>query len=60
MGMVVIQPKILVPKLKKTKAKSLRCTGYLTSTKNPFLYDNRACKILLASCLTAVLKHIIK
>ena len=33
MGMVVIQPYILVPKLKKTKAKFLLCTGYLNSIK---------------------------
>ena len=34
MDMVVIQPYILVPKLKKTKTKFLRCTGYLNSIKN--------------------------
>ena len=32
--MVVIQPYVLVPKLKKTKTKFLRCTGYLNSIKN--------------------------
>ena len=32
MGMVVIQPYILVSKLKKIKF--LRCTGYLNSIKN--------------------------
>ena len=34
MGMVVIQPYILVSKLKKIKTKFLRCTGYLNSIKN--------------------------
>ena len=33
MGMVVIQPYILVSKLKKTKTKFLRCTGYLNFIK---------------------------
>ena len=33
MGMVVIQPYILVSKLKKTKTKFLRCNGYLNSIK---------------------------
>ena len=33
MGMVVIQPYILVSKLKKTNTKFLRCTGYLNSIK---------------------------
>ena len=33
MGMVVIQPYISVKKLKKTKTKFLRCTGYLNSIK---------------------------
>ena len=33
MGMVVIQPYILVSKLKKIKPKFLRCTGYLNSIK---------------------------
>ena len=33
MGMVVIQPYILVSKLKKTKTKFLRYTGYLNSIK---------------------------
>ena len=35
MGMVVIQPYILVSKLNKTKTKFLRCAGYLNSIKNP-------------------------
>ena len=39
MGMVVIQPYILVSKLKKTKTKFLRCTGYLNSIKNPIKQD---------------------
>ena len=33
MGLVVIQPYILVSKLKKTKTKFLRCNGYLNSIK---------------------------
>ena len=33
MGKVVIHPYILVSKLKKTKTKFLRCTGYLNSIK---------------------------
>ena len=36
MGIVVIQSYILVPKLKKTKTKFLRCTGYLTSIKKTY------------------------
>ena len=39
MGMVVIQPYILVSKLKKIKTKFLRCTGYLNSIKNPKKQD---------------------
>ena len=39
MGMVVIHPYILVSKLKKTKTKFLRCTGYLNSTKIVSEYD---------------------
>ena len=35
MDMVVIQPYILVSKLKKIKTKFIRCTGYLNSIKNP-------------------------
>ena len=33
MGMVGLQPYILVSKLKKIKTKFLRCTGYLNSIK---------------------------
>ena len=33
MGMVVIQPYILVSKLNKTKTPFQRCTGYLNSIK---------------------------
>ena len=39
MGMVVIQPYILVCKLKKIKAMFLRCTGYLNSIKTPTKQD---------------------
>ena len=38
-GMVVIQPYILVSKLKKIKTKFLRCTGYLNCIKNPIKQD---------------------
>ena len=38
MGMVVIQPYILVLKLKKIKTKFLHCTGYL-NRKNPIKQD---------------------
>ena len=38
-GMVVIQPYILVSKLKKIKTKFLRCTGYLNSIKKPIKQD---------------------
>ena len=38
MGMVGIQPYILVSKLKKIKTRPVRCTGYLNSLKNPSLY----------------------
>ena len=37
--MVVIQPYILVSKLKKIKTKFLRCTGYLNSIKNTIKQD---------------------
>ena len=39
MGMVVIQPYILVSKLKKIKTKFLRCTDYLNSIKKPIKQD---------------------
>ena len=39
MGMVVIQPYILVSKLKKTKTKFLLCIGYLNSIKIPIKQD---------------------
>ena len=39
MGMVVMQPYILVSKLKKIKTKLLRCTGYLNSIKKPIKQD---------------------
>ena len=35
MGMDVVQPYILVSKLKKTKTKFLRCADYLNSIKTP-------------------------
>ena len=69
MGMVVIQPYILVSKLKKIKTKFLRCTGYLNSIKKTykarFIANSSSCTTtelskLLTSCLTAVKKHVIK
>ena len=62
MGMVVMQPYILVSKLKKIKAKFLRCTGYLNSIKTykaSFIANSSSCTTtelfkLLTSCLTAV------
>ena len=64
MGMVVIQPYILLSKLKKIKTKFLRCTGYLNSIKNPIKQDllqissctTTELSKLLTSCLTAVKK----
>ena len=68
MGMVVIQPYILVSKLKKIKTKFLRCTDYLNSIKPykaRFIANSSSCTAtelskLLTSCLTAVKKHVIK
>ena len=68
MGMVVIQPYILVSKLEKIKTKFLRCTGYLNSIKTykaRFTANSSSCTTtelskLLTSCLTAVKKHVIK
>ena len=61
-GMVVIQPYILVSKLKKTKTKFLRCTGYLNSVKDiqsKFIAKSCSCMAtelskLLTLCLTTV------
>ena len=39
MGMVVIQPYILVSKLKKIKTKFIRCSGNINSIKNPIKQD---------------------
>ena len=39
MGMVVIQPYILVSKLKKIKTQFLRRTGYLNYIKTPIKQD---------------------
>ena len=62
MGMVVIQPYILVSKLKKTKTKFLRCSGYLSSIKTLVkqalllirVFMTTELSKLLTSCLTAV------
>ena len=47
MGMVVIQPYILVSKLNKIKTKFLRCTGYLNSIKNPIKQDKLLILVLV-------------
>ena len=68
MSMVVIQPYILVSKLKKIKTMFLRCTGYLNSIKTykaRFIANSSYCTTrdlskLLTSCLTGVKKHVIK
>ena len=39
MGMVVIQPYILVSRLKKINTKFLRCTGYLNFIKKTIKQD---------------------
>ena len=62
MGMVVIQPYILVSKLKKTKTKFLRCTGYINSIKPykvRFMANSSSCTTtelskLLTSCHTDI------
>ena len=62
MGMVVIQPYILVSKLKRIMTKFLRCTGYLNSIKPyeaRFIANSSSCTTtelskLLTSCITAV------
>ena len=57
MSMFVIQPYILVSKLKKTKKEFLRCTGYLNSIKT-YKASSSSCTTtelskLLTSYLTA-------
>ena len=47
MGIDVIQPYILVSKLKKTKTRYLRCTGYLNSIKNPIKQDLLLIRVLV-------------
>ena len=62
MVIVVIQPYILVSKLKKTKTKLLLCTDYLNSIQpskarfiaNSSSYTTTELSKLLASCLTAI------
>ena len=62
MSMVVIQPYILVSKLKKTKTEFLCCTGYLNSIKTykaRFIANSSSCTTtelskVLTSCLTTV------
>ena len=62
MDIVVIQPYILVSKLKKTKKKFPLSTGYLNSIKTykaRFIANSSSCTTaelskLLTSCLTAV------
>ena len=67
MCMVVIQPYILVSKLKEIITKFLRCTGYLSSNKPykaRFIANSSSCtktelSILLTSCLTADIKKML-
>ena len=59
MGMLSYSPHILVSKLKKTKAKFLRCTGYLNPYIARFIANSSSCTTtelskLLTSCLIAV------
>ena len=63
MGMVVIQPFILVSKLKKIKTKFLRCTGYLNSIKKTykarFIANSSSCTTTeLSELLTSCLKDV--
>ena len=66
MGMVVMQPYILVSKLMKTKTKFLRCTGFLHSIKKPIKQDMVLILVLVRqhnfiNCLPHVLqllKHV--
>ena len=57
MGMVVIQPYILVAKLKKTKTKFLCCTGYLNSIKT--LLSKMYC-LLCHTAVTNMLSSTVK
>ena len=65
MDMVVIQPYILVSKLKKSKTKFLRCSGCINAIKTykaRFIANSSSCTAtklskLLTSCLTAVIKY---
>ena len=62
MGMVFIQPLIVVSKLKNIKTEFLRCTGYLNSIKPykaRFIANSSSCTTtelskVLTSCLTTV------
>ena len=65
MGMVIIQPCILVSKLKKIKKRFLHYTGYLNSTKHPIKQNILLIPVLVwlhnflncnHHCLTAVVK----
>ena len=61
MGMVVIQYYFLVSKLKKTKTKFLRCTGYLNSIKYPIKQELLLILVLVRpenflNCYTHVLQ----
>ena len=66
MGMVVIQPYILVSKLKKTKTKFLRCTGNINIKpyKARFIANSSSCTTtelfkLLTSCLLTAVKNML-
>ena len=66
--MVVIQPYILVSKLKKIKTKFLRCTGNLNSIKKPIKHDLLLILVLVRqqnflngyTRVLQLLKHVIK
>ena len=61
MGMVVIQPYILVSELKKTKTRFLRCDGYRNSIKHVWLKDLKSrCYLHIKSKHCANFEHPIK
>ena len=66
MGIVVIQRYFLVSKLKKTKTKFLRCSGYLNSIKplqsKIYAFSNSYTTTKLSKLLIPLqlLKHVIK
>ena len=62
MDMVVIQPYILVSKLKKTKTEFPRCAGYLNSIKTykaRFIANSSSCTTTELSKLFTLLKNML-